>query len=163
MRRALTPFGSPSSSSSSPAYSSSSSFKSAIIVLRGGNKINLNRLPRYHSHRFPRLLHLQARWECPGGGSHLRLVAWWWPCSILNLSCLFDNQRNRLRLRLSHLPNSTPWRASTSALSNVRVMNPNSNIQRINVIVLVCMVCMSIVPYILFQLEERIQKKIAEI
>lgn len=40
MRRALTPFGSPSSSSSSPAYSSSS-FKSAIIVFRGGIKINL--------------------------------------------------------------------------------------------------------------------------
>ncbi|KAF8499244.1 hypothetical protein F5888DRAFT_158549 [Russula emetica] len=41
MKRALTPFGSPSSSSSSPAYSSSSSFKSAIIVFRGGLKMNL--------------------------------------------------------------------------------------------------------------------------
>jgi hypothetical protein len=42
IRRALTPFGSPSSSSSSPAYSSSS-FKSAIIVFRGGIKQTLNK------------------------------------------------------------------------------------------------------------------------
>lgn len=50
-----------------------------------------------------------------------------------------------------------PQRSVTS------VMNHNSNIQRINVIVLVCKVSMSIVAYILFHIEERIQRKIAEI
>jgi len=129
--------------------------RSAIIVFRGGinnPRTNYNRLPRYHTRHFPRPLRLQARRECPvGGDSHLRLEAWWWPCSILDLSCWFET--SRIGSAIGQIQPRGARRQS--ALSKLQLEHS----QRINVIVLVCMVCTSIVAYILFHIEERIQRR----